>query len=143
MQAANEHTYLALRPDSPPQTCDSLLRLDDGTRLPVHSRVLQTYSIVFRDMFSDLNYNEPLSASSPAREELPFVDCSREVATGFLSMLYSAVSMSEAGLLSRDLLNSIARLGHKFDIKVSTRDVSLCEPCHGAVRSPFRLKIVC
>ena len=126
MQAASEHAYLALRPDSPSRTSDVLLKLDDGTTLPVHSRVLAQYSPVFRDMF-DLGDDEPLPAATPAtREELPFTDCPREVAIGFLSILYSALCMSEANLLSNELLLSIARLGDKFDMKVGTGDVSLC-----------------
>ena len=88
MQAANEHAYLTLRPDSPPQICDILLRLDDGTRLPVQSRVLAQYSPVFRICLT-------LGPSQLPRQlqekSCRFFDCPREVATGCLSMLYSAL----------------------------------------------------
>ena len=120
MQAANEHTYLALKPDSPPQTCDVSLKLDDGTILPVHSRVLAQYSPVFRDMFDLGDDEHPSAATAATREDLPFTDCPKEVATGFLSILYSAPETSEASVLSKELLLSIARLGDKFNMKVGT-----------------------
>ncbi len=121
MDAASEHAHLALRPDSRPQTCDILLRLDDGTTLPVHSRVLAQHSMFFRDML-DLGDAGPLSAASAAcKVEVPLSDCPREVASGTLSILYSLPSMSQASHLPKKLLLSIARLGHKFDMKVSTR----------------------
>ena len=125
MQAASEHAYLALRPDSPPQACDVLLKLDDGTELPVHTRVLARHSIFFRDML-DLGEAGPLSgASATCKIEVPLTDCPREVASGCLSIIYSLPSMSQASLLSKVLLLSIARLAHKSNMEVSTRDICI------------------
>ena len=96
MQAASEHAYLGLTPESPPQTCNVSLKLDDGTILPAHSRVLAQYSPVFRDMFDSGDAGAPAAASAASRVEVPLYDCPKEIATGFLSILYSLPFMSEA-----------------------------------------------
>ena len=119
MQAA-KYAHLALRPDKPAQLCDVQLKLDDGTILPVQSRVLAQHSPVFRDMFG-LGDDEPLSALAATTVEVPLTDCRREIAAGFLAVVYSLPSMSEANLLSFSVLLPVARLGHKFNMKVSTR----------------------
>ena len=139
MQAA-KYAHLALRPGNPAQLCDVQLKLDDGTILPVHSRVLAQHSPVFRDMFG-LGDDEPLSAASSASAtstvEVPLSDCSREIAAGFLAAVYTLPSMSEASLVSFSVLLPIARLGHKFNMKVGPRPFPSSSESKHVTKGPF------
>ena len=46
-------SYLDDTPDSFAQTCDVLLKLDDGSELPAHSQILAQFSSVCADMLND------------------------------------------------------------------------------------------
>ncbi len=108
-----DHPYLKEGPKCLLISCDVLLGLDDGTKLPVHSHVLARCSSPFANMLDD----GPLSSASPANKiTVPFEDCSREEADSFLSAVYSLTPqehIEEASALS------IARLGHKYGLKVT------------------------
>ena len=81
-----EYIYLREGPEGLCQSCDILLILDDGSKLPVHSSVLARCSPLFNEMA-----NEGTLSKAPAGSmvTVPFTDCSQEEATSFLSVLYS------------------------------------------------------
>lgn len=75
-------TYLAEGPEGLVNSCDRLLKLDDGTRLPAHSPVLARFSPVFAGMLDE----GPLSGgSAKSKVDVPLSGCSLDEA-----MLYSA-----------------------------------------------------
>ena len=81
-----ECAYLAEGPEGLANSCDILLNLDDGTKLPAHSQVLARYSKVFSDMID----GGPLSsASSSSKMSVPMSGSKCEIIT-FPSIIYSA-----------------------------------------------------
>lgn len=97
------------------ESCDIVLRLDDGSKLPVHSPILARCSPVFNRML----YEGTLSRSKAGiMVTVPFSDCSREEATSFLSVLYS---LKPHQRIDKASAFSIARLGDKYGAKVNTR----------------------
>jgi hypothetical protein len=91
--------YFAEGPKSLASSCDVVLLLDDGVRLPAHLHMLEG----------------PLSrASRDSPVEVPLSECSTDEARHFLSVLYSG-----NGSKSRNALHlSTARLAHKYGMQV-------------------------
>ncbi len=107
-----DQTYLAEGSQGLQNTCDVLLKLDDGTELPVHSQVLARCIPVFYGMMD----SGTLSATSVLNKvSVPFSDCSVEEAKHFLSAIYSFRAHDH---IDKDCALSIARLSHKYDVVV-------------------------
>ena len=95
-----------------PNSCDMLLKLDDGTEMPAHSQVLARCTSVFSGMVDE----GPLFIASPKKPvSVPFGECSPEEAGHFLSAVYS-VRASE--LIDEKSALSIAKLSHKYGAEV-------------------------
>ena len=110
-----EHCYLKEGPEGLRQNCDMLLRLDDGSELPVHSSVLARCSPLFNGMANEGTLSR---ATAGSMVDVPFTDCSQEEAASFLSVLYSLKPYKH---INETNGLSIARLGDKCGVKVYTR----------------------
>ncbi len=107
-----KYDYLDGKPEIFEKCCDVLLKLDDGSKLPVHSPILAQYSTVVADMLDD----GPLSTTSAKqRAELPLTDCTRDTANRFLTVLYSHEAVKH---ITKDTSMDIASLAHKLNMKV-------------------------
>ena len=109
-----EYSHLDEGPEYLLETCDILLSLDDGSKVPVHSQVLARCSPVFHGMVVEGTVTKPTAGHTVT---VPFGDCSREEATNFLSVLYSLKPYKHINHASAF---SIARLGDRYDVKVQT-----------------------
>ena len=104
--------HLAEGPPDLVNSCDIILKLDNGTELPAHAQILARCMPVFCDMLD----GGPLSNSSVMNVvSVPFSDCSLEEANCFLSAIYSFRAYEH--ITTRSAL-SIARLSHKYGVKV-------------------------
>ena len=111
--------YLAAGPVDLQESCDVLLKLDDGTELPVHSHVLARCMSVFSGMVA----GGPLSkASAENVVSVPFSECSAEQATRFLSAIYS---FKASEYIDNESALSIARLSHKYGVEVRSPHIGL------------------
>ncbi len=103
----SSHPYFAKGQRNPLESCDILLKLDDGTELPAHIQVLARCMPIFDDMLA----GGPLAKASVTNVvRVPFSDCSLEEARHFLAAIYS-IEASEY-IDERSALSS-ARLSHK------------------------------
>ena len=101
--------YLTDGPDDLVESCDVLLKLDDGKELPVHSQVMARCMPVFSGMVAA---GGPLSkASAENVVSVPFNECSLEEATRFLSAIYSSQALE---YIDEGSALSMARLSHKY-----------------------------
>ena len=104
--------YLASGPLDLLNSCDVLLKLEDGTELPAHSQVLARCMPVFSGMVD----GGPLSQASPANIiTVPFGECSSEDAGRFLSAVYSFRAHEH---IDEHSAVSVARLSHKYGVEV-------------------------
>ncbi len=104
--------YLDGTPDSFRKSCDVLLKLDDGSKLPAHALFLARYSKVFAAMLDD----GPLSAASVLNKaELPLADCSKTAALSLLAVTYSN---KESKNISKESSMAVASLAHRLDMQV-------------------------
>ena len=74
IENAEEHVYFTDMPESLAKSCDTLLLLDDGSKLPVHAAILARSSEVFSGMLDE----GPLAAAS--RDDMvvvPLSECKR------------------------------------------------------------------
>ncbi len=111
-----EYSYLDGLADSFVKSCDVLLKLDDGSRLPAHSQILARFSKVCASM---LDEDGPLSSASASNKALlPLTDCSEATATKLLSMLYSPQQYDYLRQ-DRDSCMAIASLAHDLEMEVS------------------------
>ena len=94
------------------ESCDFLLTLDDGSQLPVHYRIITRCSPLMQETLAKSILADPSAASTRA---LPFSDCSREEATDFLTVIYA---LNPHKHITKESALSIARLGHKYGVKV-------------------------
>ena len=112
--------YLAGGPDDLVESCDVLLKLDDGTELPVHSQVLARCMPVFSGMVAA---GGPLAdASAKNVISLPFSECSLEEANRFLSATYS---YKASEYIDEGSAFSIAQLSHKYGWEVRSSHTRL------------------
>ena len=112
MENNEQHSHFADVPQSLANSYDTLLLLDDGTRLPAHAAILARCSVLFSDMLDE----GPLGVASRSKiVVVPFSECTEEVARGFLSIVY-AVDIKRHITESSAL--SLASLGHKLDFQV-------------------------
>ena len=106
--------YLAEGPQGFQNSCDILLKLDDGKQLPAHSQILAHRIPLFAGM---MDKGGPLTKATAANVvEVPFGDCSLVEATSFISALYSfepRLHIDKADAFA------IARLADKYDVKVN------------------------
>lgn len=110
---AKTQRYLASGPHDLLNSCDVLLKLEDGTELPAHSQVLARCMPVFSGMVD----GGPLLQASPSNVvSVPFGDCSSEEAGRFLSAVYSFRAHEH---IDEHSALSIARLSHKYGVEVS------------------------
>ena len=76
-----QHLYFADVPQGLANSCDTLLLLDDGTKLPVHAAVLARSSEVFAGMLD----GGPLAAASQNNMVVvPISECTEDVANRLL-----------------------------------------------------------
>ncbi len=101
--------------------CDVLLRLDDGSELPVHSQHLAQASGVCKAMLDDGVLSGTLTSEKVI---LPLTDCSRATAISLLSALYSRWPIQHVTKESWEAIGSVA---HKLDMNV--RLFVICYRC--------------
>lgn len=106
------YAYFAEGPKCLVNSCNILLKLDDGTKLPAHSPVLARLSPVFAGL---LDGGSLSGASREHKVELPMNACSRAEAISFLSVLYSA---SPDKRIDQASAISTARLADMFGMQV-------------------------
>ena len=112
MDDNGQQSYFADVPQSLANSYDTLLLLDDGTRLPAHAAILARCSVLFSDMLD----GGPLGVASRNNiVVVPINECTEEVARGFLSSVY-AVDIRRHITESSAL--SLASLGHELDFQV-------------------------
>ena len=111
---AEPHTYLKGCPEAFAKSCDVLLKLDDGSKLPAHSQILARFSGVFASMLDGGAWSD-ISATKKATVLLPA--CSRATATSLLSVLYSGPSQSMDHITKGSSL-AIARVAHRLKMEV-------------------------
>ena len=103
--------YFAEGQKSLASSCDIVLVLDDGVRLPAHSHVLARLLSLFSDMLDE----GPLCrASRDSPVEVPLSECSTNEAIHFLSVLYPVNGSKSRGAPHL----STARLAHKYGTQV-------------------------
>lgn len=108
----NSQPYLASGPDDLLNSCDTLLKLDNGIELPAHKQVLARCMPIFSGMVDE----GPLSDASAANMvSVPFGDCSPEEAGLFLSAVYSFQANEH---VDKSCALSTAHLSHKYGIEV-------------------------
>ena len=104
--------YLSKGPPGLPNSCDILLKLDDGDELRAHSQILARCMPVFAGMMD----GGPLSGASARNVvTVPFGECSLEEASRFLSAIYSC---SPSEHIDDTSALTIARLSHKYGAEV-------------------------
>ena len=106
-----ELCYLKEGPEGLLESCDTLLSLDDGSELPVHSPVLARCSSVFHGMMDE----GLLKVTAENRVVVPLGECLWEEATAFLSVIYSLEPLTH---INKATALSVARLGDRYGIKV-------------------------
>ena len=114
IENAEEHVYFTDMPESLAKSCDTLLLLDDGSKLPVHAAILARSSEVFSGMLDE----GPLAAAS--RDDMvvvPLSECKKDVANRLLSIIYTANIQK---YITTSSAWDLASLGHKLDIKVGS-----------------------
>ena len=124
----SEQPYLAEGSQGLQKTCDVVLKLDDGTELPVHSQVLARCPPVFFGMLD----GGPLSEASASKVvSVPFSECSVKEAQCFLSIIYSLRGSEHIDIHSA---LSLARLSHKYGVEVCTEGLLIY--MHACLKPP-------
>ena len=112
MDCTEQHSYFADVPQGLANSCDTILLLDDGTKLPAHAAILARVSGVFSSMLDE----GPLAAASrKIMVVVPIYECTQDVLKRLLSIIYTSryqIDTTESSALS------LASLGHKLDMKV-------------------------
>ena len=124
MEYNREQKYFTGVPLSPANSCDTLLLLDDGTKLPAHAAILARLSGVFSGMLD----GGPLAAAS--RENMvvvPISECTEDVASRLLAIIYTVETRKH---ISEETALSLASLSHKLDMKVESAPYQDCQSCH-------------
>ena len=112
MEDIREQSYFADVPKSLAKSCDTLLLLDDGVKLPVHAAILARSSEVFSDMLD----GGPLAAASQSNMVVvPISECTEDVANRLLSIIYTGKYQK---YITESSALSLASLGHKMHSKV-------------------------
>ena len=106
------YTYLDEGSEYLLDTCDIVLSLDDGTKMPVHSQVLARCSPVFHGMLAGGTLTNSTARNTVA---VPFGDCSRQEAAKFLSAIYS---MNARKHIDEAYVYFIARLADRYGVMV-------------------------
>ena len=124
MDNFEEQSYFTDMPKSLAKSCDTLLQLDDGTRLPAHAAILARLSEVFSAMLDE----GPLAAASRINVVVvPVSDCTEDVAKRLLSIIYTSDYQDH---ITESSALPLASLGHKLDIKVNHSPNPFCQSCH-------------
>ena len=125
-----DQPYLAEGPQGLLRTCDVVLKLDDGTEMPVHSQLLARCPPVFLGMLD----GGPLSEASASKVvSVPFSECSVKEAQNFLSAINSFRPFEHIDI---DSAFSIARLSHKYGVEVRQLTMGLLMYMHACVMPP-------
>ena len=112
MEDNKQQSYFADVPQGLANSCDTLLLLDDGTKLPVHAAILARLSGVFSGMLD----GGPLAAASQNNVVVvPIEECAKDVASRFLSIVYTGESQEH---ITESSAWNLADLGHKLNMKV-------------------------
>ena len=120
MENFEEQSYFTDMPKSLAKSCDTLLLLDDGTRLPAHAAILARLSEVFSAMLDE----GPLAAASRVKVVVvPVSECTEDVAKSLLSIMYTSDYQDH---ITESSALPLASLGHKLDIKVNRSINSFC-----------------
>ena len=112
MEDNTQHSYFADVPQGLANSCDTLLLLDDGTKLPAHAAILARLSGVFSGMLD----GGPLAAATQNNMVVvPISECTEDVANRLLSIIYTVDTKKH---ITESSALSLASLGHKLDMKV-------------------------
>ena len=129
MEDYREHLYFTGVPQGLASSCDTLLLLDDGTRLPAHAAILARLSGVFSGMLDE----GPLAAAS--RENMvvvPISECTEDVVNRLLAIIYTVETKKH---ITEETASSLASLSHKLDMKVESAPYKDRQSCHMAPRT--------
>lgn len=108
-----QHTYFTDVPQGLANSCDTLLLLDDGTKLPAHAAILARLSGVFSGMLD----GGPLAAASHNNMVVvPIGECTGNVADRLLSIVYTGQYKQH---ITESSAWELASLGHKLNMKVN------------------------
>ena len=112
MEDSIQHSHFADVPQGLANSCDTILLLDDGTKLPAHAAILARVSGVFSSMLDE----GPLAAASRKNMVVvPIYECTEDVLKRLLSIIYTSRYQKDTNESSA---LSLASLGHKLDMKV-------------------------
>ena len=112
MEDCRAHSYFAGVPQGLAKSCDTVLLLDDGTKLPAHAAILALHSELFSDMLDE----GPLAEASRNKVVVvPVSECTEDVAKRLLPIIYTSDYQE---YITESSAWSLADLGHKLNIKV-------------------------
>ena len=124
MEYNEQHSYFADAPQGLANSCDTLLLLDDGTKLPAHAAILARSSGVFSSMLDE----GPLAAALRKNMVVvPISECTEDVVKRLLSIIYTSDYQKDT---TESSALSLASLGHKLDMKVNHSSHPFCQSCH-------------
>ena len=124
MDDSKQHSYLTDAPQGLANSCDTLLLLDDGKKLPAHAAILARLSGVFCGMLDE----GPLTtASRDNMVVVPIDECTEDVAKRLLSIIYT---FNYRKYITESSAFPLASLGHKLDIKVDHSSSSVDSASH-------------
>ena len=113
MEDNKQHSYFTGMPESLAKSCDTLLLLDDGTKLPAHAAILARSS----ELFSDMLDGGPLAAASQSNMVVvPISECKEDVANSLLAIIYTS---NYRKYITESSALTLATLGHKLNVKVT------------------------
>lgn len=119
-----QQSYFADVPQGLANSCDTLLLLDDGTKLPAHAAILARSSGVFTCMLDE----GPLAAASRKNMVVvPIYECTEDVVKRLLSIIYTSDLQKDT---TESSALSVASLGHKLDMKVDNSSHPFRQSCH-------------
>ena len=124
MEDDEQHSYFSDVPQGLANSCDTLLLLDDGTKLPAHAAILARLSGVFSGMLDE----GPLAAASRSNMVVvPISECTEDVANRLLSIIYTVDTRKH---ITEETALSLASLGHKLNMKVENAPHLIYQSCH-------------
>ena len=110
MEVNKHQSYFADVPQGLANSCDTLLLLDDGTKLPVHAAILARSSELFCGMLDE----GPLAAASRNNMVVvPISECTEDLVKRLLSIIYT---LDYQRYITESSALSLVGLGHKLKV---------------------------